>query len=92
MDPVFHWVSQPSILPEPSQHESQRQTSSSLDDWSKERPSTMSQTGSIGVGSSSATNNMDINDFTTLGELGGEHMPKYLQHHAFTRMLADREP
>lgn len=75
MDPIFHWVSQPSMLPESSQHESQRQTSSSLDDWAKERPAAMPQTGSIGVGSSSAANNMDISDFTTLGELGGEPMP-----------------
>ncbi|KAF9446742.1 hypothetical protein P691DRAFT_776657 [Macrolepiota fuliginosa MF-IS2] len=70
MDPIFHWVPQSSILPESSQHEQQRQTPSSLDDWSKERPPTMSQTGSVGVGSSSATNNLDINDFTTLGDLG----------------------
>lgn len=75
MDPIFHWVSQPSMLPESSQHESQRQTSSSLDDWAKERPAAMPQTGSIGVGSSSAANSMDISDFTTLGELGGEPMP-----------------
>lgn len=78
MDPIFHWVPQSSMLPESSQHEQQRQTSSSLDDWSKERPPTMSQTGSVGVGSSSATNNMDISDFTTLGDLGGE--PAFVQH------------
>ncbi|XP_006459803.1 hypothetical protein AGABI2DRAFT_191644 [Agaricus bisporus var. bisporus H97] len=42
----------------------------------------MPQTGSIGVGSSSAANNMDISDFTTLGELGGEPMPTNSQQSA----------
>jgi hypothetical protein len=85
MDPIFQWVSPPSMLQESSQHEQQRQSSSSLEDWSKERPSPMPQTGSIGNGSSSA---MDISDFTTLGDLGGEYNAKTLvQHRALASVI-----
>jgi len=72
MDPIFQWVSQTNVLQESSQHEQPRQTSS-LEDWSKDRLSAMPQPASLGTGSSSGTNSMDITDFTTLGDLNGEH-------------------
>lgn len=74
MDPIFQWVSQPNMLQESSQHDQPRQASSSLEDWSKERLSAMPQAGSLGPSSSSGTSSMDITDFTTLGDLNGEHI------------------
>jgi len=72
MDPIFQWVSQTNMLQESSQHEQPRQTSS-LEDWSKERLSALPQPASLGTAASAGASGMDITDFTTLGDLNGEH-------------------
>lgn len=47
----------------------------------------MPQTGPIGVGSSSGTNNMDISDFTTLGDLGATSPAMLASPQAFYQQL-----
>lgn len=77
MDPTSlysQWLQQQQLLSEPTQHTQQVQhdarTPSALDDWAKERSTPTTQTG---VGSPlPATTTLDMSDFTTLGDIGGE--------------------
>ncbi len=78
MDPSLYtqWVQHPQLLPDSPQHvqhvqHDARSSSSLADDWSKDRATPTTQAAPASS-SHNSTTTLDISDFTTLGDIGGE--------------------
>lgn len=76
MDMYPQWLQSSQIMPESSQHvqhEPRASSSTTLDDWTKDRSMSIPQTGSVASAGSptSPSSGIDLGDFTTLGDMAG---------------------